>query len=258
MDPVPAPEAEITPTRQPETDEEKDKKKAADERERGIAVMERARKRFEYIVSIEGDTRTKENEDLRFVWVPGAQWNDQIRQQRTGTSGRSERPCLEFDQTRQYVKRIVNEIRQSRPQISIKPEGNGASKKTAQLRSGLARKIQYASNAERVYDAGVELACTSGRGYWRIVTEYESETSFNQVLRIVSIRNSGNVYLDPDVEDPLDRRWGFVCEYLDKTTYEAEWPGKPAVSWDEGGGRWGPWWDGEKVCVADYYEIVED
>ena len=222
-------------------------------------VVLRARTRFKYINAVESDTRQAEKEDQRFVWVPGAQWNDGVRTQRM--SEVPPRPVLEFDQTNPYIKRIVNDIRQSRPGIKVSPVGNGADVQTARTREGLIRQIEYQSAAEQAYDAGLEFAVLSGRGYWRIVSDWESEDSTLQVLQVRAVKSSASVFLDPDYTHPdgLDRRYGFVCEYIDKDTFEAEWPGVTAISWEGSAdeGKYPAWWDGDKVCVCDYYEMVD-
>lgn len=222
-------------------------------------VVSRARKRYDYAVSVDAENRKAEADDLRFAWVKGEQWNEGARRRRD----QKQRPWLEFNQTKQFIKKIVNDIRQSRPSITVRPTGSGASQASADLRSGLVRHIEYDSNAEQAYDACVEQAATGGRGYLRVTAEYESETSPNQKLVISSIANGLAVVMDPDCQklDKSDAKYCFVIEFLDRNTFEEEW-GKDRLadgSWDvDGHTDYQDWWSGDKVAVCDYYEIVTE
>jgi hypothetical protein len=162
----------------------------------------------------------------------------------------------------QFIKQIVNDIRENRMSITIRPDGMGATDKNADIYSGLVRRIQYDSAAQAIYDNAVEQAVTAGRGYWRVINEYEREDSFNQRLRILPIPNGLNVYLDPSTLEPdkSDAQWGFVLDWIDKDSMIAEWGDAAAgVSWDESDqSEWVGWFNGTKVCVADYYELVHE
>jgi Phage P22-like portal protein len=250
---LPAPEAIVSTSVEPAPEHGK-KRDLNDMTE----VVIRAKERFRYIVAVETRTREAEKEDQRFVWVPGAQWNNGIRTQRM--SEIPPRPVLEFDQTKPYIKRIVNDINQGRPGIKVSPVGSGATVQLARTREGLIRQIEERSCASQAYSVGTEFAATSGRGYWRVVSCYEAEDSFFQRLDIRSVKSSSGVFLDPDFTTPdgSDRRYGFVCEWLDKDVFEDEWPGVTAVGWESPGEeKYSAWWDGDKVCVADYYEMVD-
>jgi hypothetical protein len=223
-------------------------------------VVLRARERWEYVESTDSQNRANQIDDTKFAWEKGAQWNNENRRQRE--QARPPRPWLEFNQTGPFVKRIVNDQRKNQPAIKVRPAGGGSTKKLADIMSGLIRAIEYDSQASAAYDTGLENAVTGGRGYWRIVTEYEAEDSFNQVVKIKSVPNAMAVYLDPDAQEPdkSDARYAFVCEWIDKETYEREWPAAgDAVSWDSTtDSEWASWFNADKVCVADYYEKVDE
>jgi hypothetical protein len=53
-----------------------------------------------------------------------------------------------------------------------------------------------------------------GVGYWRVLTEFEDEMSFDQVIRIRSVRNAMGVALDPNAKEPSgsDSKWGMIWE----------------------------------------------
>lgn len=223
------------------------------------AVQLRAKARWEYEMGIDEQNRKNHVEDCKFVWERGAQWNEQIRRQRE--TAKPPRPWLEFNQCGQFVKQIVNDQRQNQPAIKVRPKGSGANQKIAELMSGVVRDIEYCSTAPAIYDSDIEQAVTGGRGYHRIVTEWEREDSFNQVLRLRPIPDAMSVILDSSTIQPdkSDARYGFVLEWLDQDTYEDEWPDQVgAISWDDSGSEYSQWFLDGKVCVADYYEVVEE
>ena len=64
---------------------------------------------------------------------------------------------------------------------------------------------------------------TCGEAYIRVLTEYVSEKSFDQEIRIRRVRNPFRIYLDPDIEDPAgsDAMWGFVEEKIGEAEFKA-------------------------------------
>jgi hypothetical protein len=186
------------------------------------AVIEEARRRYDYGLSTDEKNRKNAIAALRFCWEKGAQWPDEIRRKRD----LEDAPCLEINQLPQFVRQIVNDMRQNRPSIRIHPAGQKASQKVAKIISGLVRAIQYESKAPQVYDAAVENAVVAGRGYWRVLTEYETHDSFDQRITIKRIADPNAVILDPDYVEPdaSDINWGFVLENMDKADYTAKYP----------------------------------
>jgi hypothetical protein len=220
-------------------------------------ICERAYRRFEYEMEMDGTNRGNHVEDLRFAWERGAQWNEQIRKQRE--TAKPPRPWLEFNQTGQFVRQIVNDQRQNQPAIKVRPKGDGATKEVADIYSGIIRDIEYNSTAQAIYDSTLEQEVTGGIGYWRVITQYEKEDSFNQVLRLRPISDAMQVIVDSSAVQPdkSDIKYGFILEYLDQETFKEEWPDAAAsISWDDSAtDPYSSYFQNNKVCVADYYEI---
>jgi hypothetical protein len=215
-------------------------------------VLARARERFRYVSEYEADNRAAQKEDTEFVYIPGAQWPTKARTMREQWGD----PCMEFPQLKQFVSQVVNDQRQNRPGIRIYPADGIASEDTAEILQGLVRGIEYQSRAESVYDCGYQHAVVGGRGYWRVVSEYENESSFNQRLVIKRIADPLSVFLDPDFQDPDggDRQYGFVVEQVSKEQYKKRWPDAPVVSLSAENVEWIV--DDDHILVADYYERV--
>jgi len=217
-------------------------------------ILTTARKRFNAAMDYESDNRDEAEDDLRFS--EGEQWPDDIKNDRE----RDNRPCLVINKVPVYVRQIVNEIRQIRPSIKVRPVDSQSDPETAEIMNGMVRAIEQDSSAESAYDWGAEYAVRSGVGYWRIKTEYEHAMTFDQVLRIERIRNVFSVYLDPsaDRQDASDAMWGFVVDDMLREDFESKYPNAKG-EWDLGEGDDDDYWFTEdRVRIAEYWEVVEE
>lgn len=215
-------------------------------------ILERATKRWTKGLDDDKENRDEALYDVKFCFKPGSQWDEETKQ-----NERLNRVCLEINQLPQFVNQVVNDLRQNRAGIRVAPEGGPASEEEAKRRQGLIRGIEYDSRADQVYDAGATDAVVGGRGYWRVVTEWESARSFNQKLVVKPIADFLSVVLDPDYQEPdgADRQWGFVTEKMTKAAFEAAYPDAEPLDWEQASRS--RWFDGaENVIVADYYERV--
>jgi portal protein len=212
-------------------------------------ILEEARKRYEHALSVDGDNRKNADFATAFVWKKGAQWPENVRNEREG----GDLPCLEINQLPQFLKQVVNDFRLTRPGIKCAPASGDASEQTAKVLQELTRGIEYQSNAESCYDSAIECAATGGRGYVRLVTEYDEGENFEQVIRIRRIPDPNAVLFDPDYQhaDASDIRWCFVTELVPKEEFERRWPDAPQVNFNAEG--CGQWFQGDGIIVADYF-----
>lgn len=220
-------------------------------------VWKEAHKRWEYVNDADYENRKRAKDDIEFVWVKGKQWPDRIRLEREADN----RPWLEINQLPQFIKQVVNDQRQNRPAIKIRPEGPGAKKEVAEIMEGLCRSIEYKSQAASIYDSAFEGAVTGGRGYWRVCTEYAERDSFDQVISLKRIPDPMAVYMDPDYQAPdaSDIEWCFVAEIMTKEAFKAQWADVDPLDFEGMDTRTleSKWIEGDdKVIVADYFRKV--
>lgn len=202
-------------------------------------VVLTAKKRFERAKEANASARALALEDTRFVMGDsdnGWQWPESIRKEREG----DDRVILTVNMTAQHCNQIINEIRRNRPAVKVSPVDSGADKKTAEILGGLIRNIQVSSAADDAHDLAAEHAIYGGEGYWRVITEYEDETSFNQSIVIKACPRPGLVYIDPDcVElDKSDAKYGFVFEDVPIEQCKREHPDIDPQSWAEDSAGW--------------------
>lgn len=221
-------------------------------------IIDEALERFKAAAEAENEQRELELDDLRFC-DPETQWPDDIRNQRESEG----RPCLTVDRLGPVVHQVVNEMRQQRPQPQVNPVGDGATKETAEIIQGMIRHITYLSNGDVAIDTAYESMVRTGRGYFRVLTEYSSPESFDQDIVIERIPNPHMVYLDPSFSAPdgSDAEWGMVGTWVSKEVYKRECPKSKLA--DYGASEWSsigdsaPEWADQNGClVVEYFRKV--
>lgn len=219
-------------------------------------IVTEARKRFERAKSYYGPSRVLAVADTKFALGDsdnGWQWPDDISQERTI----ARRVKLTVNTTAQHCNQVINEIRKNRPSCKVSPVDGGADKKTADILAGLIRNIQATSNADDAHDIAAEHATYGGEGYWRIKTDYETETSFDQCIAISPIPNPCRVYIDPDAKelDKSDAEWGFIFSDVSKEQFKRDYPNIDPASWiDDRKG----WMNDDSFVRAEYFYCVHD
>ena len=217
-------------------------------------ILEEARERLKRAIDEHQEERRKQKDDLLFSVLE--QWPSSIRSEREGDPN-GPRPCLTIDQINQYIVQVVNDMRQNKPAVKVRPVDDNADIDTAEVLQGIVRQIEDQSVAQVAYSSAGESAVRVGEGYFRIITEYEDETSFDQVIKIKRIPDMFCVYLGPhSMPDGSDAEWGFVFEWMTVDKFRRQWPKAKytATEFDELNTDYvGNWWDEGKICVAEYF-----
>jgi hypothetical protein len=219
-------------------------------------ILARARKRMEKCISAESESRKAELEDIKFR--AGEQWPADVQAQRNF----DKRPCLTINKCPTFVHQVTNPIRENRPAIHVSPVGDKGDPEVAKMYEGLIRYYQRKSRADIAHDTGMEQAVTSGLGFWRVTTVYESATSFNQEPRTERVRNRFTIYLDPDRQEPdgADSKYGFVTEMIPREEFEAVYPDADPLPFDQAGSgeKMKNWIDGKTIRIAEYFEVSDE
>jgi hypothetical protein len=175
-----------------------------------------ARERFNTAWTEEQDIRQKSEDDLLFV--AGEQWTEEELQERKANG----RPTEQFNKLPAHIQQVANEARQNKPQIKYSPVDGGADKDTAIVLEGLARHIQYSSDADVAYETGLEHAASGGFGYIRCLTDYCADDNFDQDLKIETVVDPFRIYgaLIPAIMRQKCR-YAFVVETITKDDFRA-------------------------------------
>jgi hypothetical protein len=192
------------------------------------AKLIRIRDRYKVMTEADESNRRLALEDLKFANEPGAQWEANMKKRR------GSRPCYEFNKCRINGKRVINEIRANRPSVKVRAV-EGGDKQAAELREGLIRNVFNTSDFDTVTDQAAEYQVDAGMAAWRIVTEYSSDTAFDQDIKIKPFKNPFCVYADPSCQDVLKRDaedW-IITERIAKSAYESRWPDAEVVQFED-------------------------
>jgi hypothetical protein len=229
-------------------------------------LLATARSRLNMAMAAYSDSREDELDDLRFAaGSPDNQWQwpADVLSTRGAVQGQTinARPCLTINKLPQHVKQVTNDQRQNRPAGKVIPADDKADIEVAEIFDGIVRHIEYISDADVAYDTACDNQVTYGEGYIRILTDYCSEDSFDQDIRIGRVRNSFSVYMDPTIQDPCgsDAKWCFITQEMLKEDYERAFPDALPVSSLQtqgvGDASISQWINEDTIRIAEYFYI---
>lgn len=211
---------------------------------------------FEQAADAESENRNMALESIRFGRL-GEQWPDKIRKQREEEG----RPVLTINKMPAFIRQVVNDSRQNRPQIKVKPVDESADTATANVYEGLIRNIEHASKADIAYDTAVESAVSGGWGYIRVSVDYEYDDTFDKCLKIERVANPFSVYGDPfsTSADGSDWNRSWITELLTKENFRTKYKGAEEVNWDDSGymGLEAPWREGDEILICEAWQRDE-
>lgn len=220
--------------------------------------LQDARERFRDSANAEVKRREEMLDDLRFRC--GYQWRESDVDIRRSQG----RPCLTINRVPGFLSHVVNNMRQSRPQIKVDPVADGADEEIAEIRQGIIRHVELNSRSEIAYDTAFENLCTMGLGYARVIDTWADPKSFDKDLRIEWLPNTFSVYEDPSAtkSDWSDGKYKFVVEDISLQEFRRRFGrDKRPVSLSEFktiGDSAGFWMLGDKIRIAEYFHIEEE
>jgi hypothetical protein len=211
-----------------------------------------AQKFLQLAADADSNNRSEAQEDLKFA--AGDQWPVEIQNSRTLEA----RPCLTINKIDAYIKQITNQQRQQRPRIKVHGMNNESDEKVAQILQGICRHIEVNSNADTAYDEAFDYAVRMGWGYWRVVTDYVREDSFDQEIYIQPIHNPFTVYFDPNsiLPDGSDAEKCLITEVISKNVFRSLYPdADDTVSFTQRatGDVLAEWVMKEDIRIAEYF-----
>lgn len=215
-------------------------------------LLSLAQERFRVVDEAETVVRTEMREDRRFRL--GEQWPLEIKALRA-TAGK---PCLTINRIPQFLRQVVNTARANKPAIQVNAVDNGADPDTAKVLQGLCRNIEIKSHASVAYETATEHQAEMGRGFIRVITEYDDDEGFQQRIRIKRVRNPFSIYMDPNAQevDGSDAEWAFVTEDMPLSQFTRKYPKANHVglaNFQSTGDQAIRWVTDKAVRVAEYW-----
>lgn len=215
-------------------------------------VLDIALKRWRRADEADRENRSEAYQDLDFLEVPGAQWTKEAKEMR------GDRPCLEFNRLPTTIAQITGDIRQMRPAVKVVPVDSRGDPDTADVIAGMVRYVENRSDAASAYFSAADQQVAAGIGHWRVETEYGSDSTFEQEIRITGIGDGIGVRWDPDARLPTreDARFCFVPVDMSRDVFEETYPNHTASELgdpDLAGRGLSEWATHDTVRVAEYW-----
>jgi len=219
-------------------------------------LLEEAKERYGFCEQFWKPIQEQWRQDAKFRALE--QWPQNLLDIRNKPG--KERPCLTVDKCNQYVRQVVNDGRQNRPGVKVRPIDDKGDPEIAEAYQGMVRHICDRSNADEAFDTALDHAAGNGYGFFRVLTDYAHKNTFNQEIIVQRVRNPLMVMLDPNARaaDGSDAKYGFVVDELPKEEFKRKYPDAKFTDWQSDAAKYSDGWvSAENVRFAEYYYTVE-
>lgn len=214
---------------------------------------------FKLAVDAEAENRAAARSDIEFARLGGDyQWTlngVNWAEKRRG------RPCLTINMLPKFQRQVMNDIRQNRPAIKVRPVDGGADVKTAEVYTGLIRNIEQQSHADTAWDTASEHAIAGGVGYAKIDVQFAYDDTFAQDIVLERVANPFTIYGDPYSQgaDSADWNSAFEVELVSEAQFKRRFKGHDAVSFEDPDYHTleAPWREGDQVLIAKWWRREE-
>lgn len=202
--------------------------------------------------STEATSEDRQEALIDLAYRGGDQWPKEVL-----TSRGRQRPTLTINKTDAFVNQITNTYKLNRPGIQVSPVDSQGDIKTAEVVAGLLRHIFYVSPGEIATDLAFDYAVTIGWGYYRLLTDYLDEQSFDQDIQFAAIPNPFSVYYDPysTMIDGSDARECVITTRMAREEFDRQYPDKMSGEFDMATGD--EWIGDRDIQLAEYYYCEE-
>jgi hypothetical protein len=181
-----------------------------------IRATERAEDQFRKDAKDDADFRVGTKGDRHYQWPP------QVVEKRKAEG----RLITTINRMPSFVRQVTNQARQARLRIRVNPSaGHGAARvKIAEVIQGIIRNIETDSFADRAYNKAADKQAEQGRGFFRLITEWADEKSFQQKIKIRQEKDPLCIYFDPNCQeaDYSDAWWAHKIVDLSDDDFESQ------------------------------------
>lgn len=211
---------------------------------------------FQRAYSPQQEVRLQCLEDRRFVSIPGAQWESDLREQFAN------RPRFEVNKIHMSVMRIFNEYRNNRISVDFRAKDGGATEDVADTMDGLYRADEQECNAQEAYDNAFDEGVSGGMGAWRVRAAYEDEEDAEDERQRICMEPiydaDTSVYFDADAkrQDKRDAVRCWVLSSMSLAAFEEEHGGATSFPKDDSLAMF-DWFTPDVAYIAEYYKVEE-
>lgn len=194
-------------------------------------------------------------EDVRFG-LGGEQWDEKMLKERAA----DKRPALTINRLPATFNHIVNDFRQNRPAIKVRPVDNLSDPDKADVLNGLYRRIQNLGDYKTAVDTAFQYAVVGGFGFVRVGTKYCNDGTFDQDIFVERIENPCMVYFPIGLcqsIDYSDAPWCHVRVAVPKDEFKRKYPKVNLGEWEKSGKGDGSWLTEDVVYCAEYFRAED-
>lgn len=216
-------------------------------------ILQEALNRYEECMSANRKIYDDARSDIDFALL-GEQWPDEVI---TGRQ-RDGRPCLTVNKLYTFVNQVDNDLRQGTPEINVRPVDGSGDPDTAEIIGGLIKNIYYSSSGEMAVDTASFYAVSGGFGFFRLLTDYEDNRSFDQVIKYESVASPFDVMFPFHLckeQDFSDAPYCFVTSRLSKDEFKLKYKDRVDCSFESAYPL--GWSDQDSILVAEYFYVEE-
>lgn len=188
-------------------------------------------------------------EDLEFLAGNQLGSDELLSRQQSG------RPIIQINKLPTFLHQVTNDNLQNTPSIKVHPVDDYADDEVAEILNGLIKNIEYSSNADTAYDTAVNFATAIGFGYFRVITDYCDEKSFDQDIKVARIANPFCVHFDYASTEPdgSDAERVMIETLIERKVFRQMYPKNnidDGLTFKDKG-----WVKDEEVLIAEYYRV---
>ncbi len=212
---MPSSDPKLLPAISPKSQPSKAEPEEMDDKE--LQKFNQALTRYRTAWEVERDQRSEALDDLQFTHVENCQWDEYTR------NLRKDRPKYEINKVALSVNQVLGDMRQSQVSGKVRPVSSDATVGMAKTFNGIIRSIENDSNFTYTKNIAAKEAFTGGFGAWQVITEYATDDSVEQNIKIVPIHSATtSVFFDPASKDEChrDARFAFVLSDISHDEYE--------------------------------------
>ncbi len=226
-----------------------------------------AKDRYTKAVSEESTRQIREKviESIRFVRIPGAQWEGSTFAGTELLEQLDKYPRFELNKVAKEIDRIISEYRKNKLTVKFRPADSKASKDLAEKLNKAFRADWVRSNGDAAAINCFDDAVTGGMGAIELCAEYENEEDpLDERMKITFkpvFDSQSCVFWDPNAKeyDKSDAEWCGLSYTMTPEAYKAKYD-KAAPSSVEKieTGQWQDWWTPDAVTICRWFEVRTD
>jgi hypothetical protein len=155
-----------------------------------------------------------------------------------------------------FIKQVVNEARQNRPQVKVFPVDGDGDRDIAEIYEAIIRNVERNSNSETAFDCAFDQAVTGSLGYFKINVKWADEESWDQDIVVERINDYKSILFDPSSRefDNSDARWYFERIVIARKEFKELYPD----SNDKGFSTQGYDLNKDDLIIGKYWRVEEE